>query len=247
MSSSSAESAGAESPFAGRLSRPRWVTRRMITSMHKLQLPDAPEWGRPGKSGASASPTETPQLRDTAADPHRNPTDETAHSGTLVMRVKGTENSRSSASMRVSWAAGAFPGKCSQDDRAPEKEKVGGSYRFSSSFNLGVDLLFTGESGYCPLRGRGGHDDGPLASMIQGWARLVTDRDVPVFGGGSWFRWSQRMADGPVCPGRHRLRLRRGGLLSGSQGRGWLVRRVRAGRTAGASRSGTPPSRARCG
>jgi len=31
--------------------------------------------GRPDQSGASASPTETPQLRDTAADPHRNPTD----------------------------------------------------------------------------------------------------------------------------------------------------------------------------
>lgn len=36
------------------------------------------------------SPTETSQLRDTAADPHRNPTDETAYPGTLVMRVKGT-------------------------------------------------------------------------------------------------------------------------------------------------------------
>ena len=75
------------------------------------------------QSGASASPTETPQLSDTAADPHRNPTDETAHSGTLVMGVKGTENSRSAASMRVSWAVGVFPGKCSQDDRAPEKRK----------------------------------------------------------------------------------------------------------------------------
>ena len=65
--------------------------------------------GRPGQSGASASPTETPQLRDTAADPHRNPTDETAHSGTLVMHVKDTRNSQSAASMRVSWAVGAFP------------------------------------------------------------------------------------------------------------------------------------------
>ena len=64
--------------------------------------------GRPAQSGASASPTETPQLSDTAADPHRNPTDETAHSGTLVMRVKDTENSRSAASMRVSWAVGGF-------------------------------------------------------------------------------------------------------------------------------------------
>ena len=58
--------------------------------------------------GALAIPTGTPQLGDTAADPHRNPTDETAHSGTLVMRVKGTENSRSAASMRVSWAVGVF-------------------------------------------------------------------------------------------------------------------------------------------
>ena len=39
-------------------------------------------------------PTETPQLGDTVADPHRNPTDETAQPDTLVMRVKGTENSR---------------------------------------------------------------------------------------------------------------------------------------------------------
>jgi hypothetical protein len=34
--------------------------------------------------------------------------DETAHSGTLVMRVKSAENSRSAALMRVSWAVGAF-------------------------------------------------------------------------------------------------------------------------------------------
>jgi hypothetical protein len=40
--------------------------------------------------------------------PPRNPTDETAHSGTLVMRGKETENSRSAASMRVSWAVGGF-------------------------------------------------------------------------------------------------------------------------------------------
>ena len=55
---------------------------------------------------------------------HRNPTDETAHSGTLVMRIKGTENSRSAASMRVSWAVGAFRGKCSRGDRATEKRKL---------------------------------------------------------------------------------------------------------------------------
>jgi hypothetical protein len=39
-------------------------------------------------------PHRTPQVGDTAADPHRNPTDDTAHSGTLVLRVKHTENSR---------------------------------------------------------------------------------------------------------------------------------------------------------
>ena len=81
-------------------------------------------------------------LRNSAAEPrpnpHRSPTTplhdgrspqkphglKTAHSGTLVMRVKGTENSRSAASMRVSWAVGAFPDVCSQDDRAPEKRKL---------------------------------------------------------------------------------------------------------------------------
>ncbi len=36
-----------------------------------------------------ASPTEAPQACDTVANPHRNPTNETAHSGTLVMRVTG--------------------------------------------------------------------------------------------------------------------------------------------------------------
>jgi hypothetical protein len=80
--------------------------------------------GRLGQSGASASPTETPQLSDTAADSPRNPTDETAHSGTLVVRVKGTENGRSAAPMRMSWAVGVFSRECSQDDRAPEKRKV---------------------------------------------------------------------------------------------------------------------------
>jgi hypothetical protein len=95
-------------PLAGRLSRPHWITRRMITSMQKLQYPGILRLVGHEKSGASASPTETPQFRDTAAYPHRNPTDETAHSGTLVMRVKSTENSRRSAWMRVSWAVGDF-------------------------------------------------------------------------------------------------------------------------------------------
>jgi hypothetical protein len=45
--------------------------------------------GRPGQLRAPVSgPTETPQLSDTAADSHRNPTDKKAHSGTLVMHVK---------------------------------------------------------------------------------------------------------------------------------------------------------------
>ena len=72
----------------------------------QIAVPGACVWS--AGSRASGSPTEPPQVGDTAADPHRNPTDETAHSGTLVMRVKGTENSRSPASMRVSWAVGAF-------------------------------------------------------------------------------------------------------------------------------------------
>ena len=91
---------------AGRSGNARLLGRRSSASA---------SWGiwcpvsdRLDKSGASASPTETPQLCDTVADPHRNPTDETAHSGTLVMRVKGTENSRPAAWMRVSWAAEAF-------------------------------------------------------------------------------------------------------------------------------------------
>ena len=47
-----------------------------------------------GRSWLRRAPTGTPQLGDTVADPYMNPTDETAHSGTLVMRVKCTENSR---------------------------------------------------------------------------------------------------------------------------------------------------------
>ena len=74
----------------------------------RCEVATASSPARPGRSGLLASPTEIPQPRDTAADPHRNPRDETAHSGTLVMCVKGTENSRSSASMRVSWAVGAL-------------------------------------------------------------------------------------------------------------------------------------------
>jgi hypothetical protein len=50
-------------------------------------------------TGFGEPPAEIPQLREEVPVPHRNPTDETAHSGTLVMRVKGTENSESAASM----------------------------------------------------------------------------------------------------------------------------------------------------
>jgi hypothetical protein len=82
--------------------------REVVIRIRKSAGTWVPVPGRPAQSGASASPTETPQPSDTAADPHRNPTDETAHSGTLVMRVKDTENSRSAASMRVSWAVGGF-------------------------------------------------------------------------------------------------------------------------------------------
>jgi hypothetical protein len=68
---------------------------------------------RTGAAGPSQGLLRAPQkphksVRDTVPDPHRNPTDETAHSGTLVTRVKGTQNSRSAASMRVSWADGVF-------------------------------------------------------------------------------------------------------------------------------------------
>ena len=50
--------------------------------------------GSQASQGDLARPTETLQVRDMAADPHRKPTDETAHPDTLVMRVKGTENGR---------------------------------------------------------------------------------------------------------------------------------------------------------
>jgi hypothetical protein len=81
----------------------RGITSWLVCGPVTLGYPESdhqyPEVGVPGcpvsvgqaSQGALARPTETPQVRDTAADPHRNPTDETAHSGTLVMRVKGTE------------------------------------------------------------------------------------------------------------------------------------------------------------
>src|SRR5260370_17842635 len=71
-------------------------------------------------------------------------------------------------------------------------------------------------------------------------ARLVTDRVVPVFGGGVWLT------------GGGAARCARGGTGSDRAGTapfqvagtGWLVRRALAGRRAAASRSGTRPSRA---
>jgi hypothetical protein len=46
--------------------------------------------GQPGSNRSHANAGS----KATAAAPHRNPTDGTAYSDTLVMRVKGTENSR---------------------------------------------------------------------------------------------------------------------------------------------------------
>ena len=67
---------------------------------------------RAGSAGPVRGLLPAPQKPHNSAtrcpDPHRNPTDETAHSGTLVMYVKDTENSQPAASMRVSWAVGAF-------------------------------------------------------------------------------------------------------------------------------------------
>src|SRR6266851_387114 len=58
-----------------------------------------------------------------------------------------------------------------------------------------------------------------------GGLRLVTDRVVPVFGRGVWLVVPGGWRCCPMCSGRHRLRPRRGGLLSGVVGAGWLVRR----------------------
>ena len=87
------------------------LTRNSVTLGHRRVVTCTRGWGTwvpepVGQVGQGplASPTETPQRRDTAADPHRNPTDETAHSGTLVMRVKRHGKQSSAAPMRVSWA-----------------------------------------------------------------------------------------------------------------------------------------------
>jgi hypothetical protein len=85
------------------------LTRNSVTLGHRQVVTCTRGWDTwvpepvgQGGQGPLASPTETPQRRDTAADPHRNPTDETAHSGTLVMRVKKHGKQSSAAPMRVS-------------------------------------------------------------------------------------------------------------------------------------------------
>jgi hypothetical protein len=116
--STRAESAGsAEPPLAGRLSRLRWVTRGMITRACRSSSTWIP-WACPAREVRGfCEPAEAPQAGGTAADPRKNVTGGTAHSGTLVVRVKGAENRPWSALTRVSWAVGALPGKCSQGDR----------------------------------------------------------------------------------------------------------------------------------
>src|SRR5580704_3398040 len=79
----------------------------MIISLQELGCQGQPAYRLTGSPGL-CEPHRNPTSPRPGGDPHRNPTDETAHSGILVMRVKGTENSQSAASMRVSWAVGAF-------------------------------------------------------------------------------------------------------------------------------------------
>jgi len=78
----------------------------------------------------------------------------------------------------------------------------------------------------------------------RGWLLIVPCRFSVVLSGprvpGGW-----RCC--PMCSGWASAPTAPGSLLSWSQGQGWLVRRVRAGRTAGASRPGRRLSRARCG
>ena len=67
------------------------VTPGLIIGIWKARVPTVP--CRPARrSGASENPTGIPQVRDTVADPHRNPTDETARSRyTCDARFKGTQ------------------------------------------------------------------------------------------------------------------------------------------------------------
>src|SRR5216683_2918450 len=68
----------------------------------------------------------------------------------------------------------------------------------------------------------------PLASTIQGWARLVTDRVAPVFDGNVWFACSRRVAvlpdvlgaaPAPTAPRRPPFRVAGRGGWSGGAGR----------------------------
>jgi hypothetical protein len=58
------------------------IPARLVIRLNR-QLSASRLYWRP----VSASPTETPQVGDTAAGPHRNPTDETAHSPGLLPRA----------------------------------------------------------------------------------------------------------------------------------------------------------------
>jgi hypothetical protein len=84
--------------------RPRFGYRGLLGSGHQ---PRKLRYGSVGRTelGASAAP----QKPHNSATWRLIPTDETAHSGTLLMRVKGTEASRPAAPTRVSWAVGIFP------------------------------------------------------------------------------------------------------------------------------------------
>ena len=81
----------------------------------RAERPGRPRTGHGGRRGRPAR--DTPQTQVVLACLHPigcAPCDnEPAHSGTSVIPVKGTESSRAAVPMRVSWAAGDFPGKCS--------------------------------------------------------------------------------------------------------------------------------------
>ena len=72
-------------------------------------------------------------------------------------------------------------------------------------------------------------DDSRLASTIQGSARLVTDRVVPVFGRGAGLPGSRRVVSLPDVLGRAPAPTAPGRAPFWVVGTGWLVRRVRAG------------------
>src|ERR1035441_10988544 len=73
---------------------------------------------------------------------------------------------------------------------------------------------------------------------FRGGARSVTDRVVPVFGGGVWFVCSRRVAVAPGVPGAGTGSDCAGGVAFPVAGTGGLVRRGAAGRAGGARRGG---------